>query len=40
MAQGFLLYLIGTTLDYNTSQTILVRWLHLLVDFQQTAQYN
>jgi hypothetical protein len=40
MAQGFLLYLIGTTLDYNTSQTIPVRWLHLLVDFQQTAQYN
>ena len=40
MAQGFVLYLIGSTLDYNTSQTIPVRWLHLLVDFQQTAQYN
>ena len=37
MAQAFLLYLIGTTLDCNTSQTVLVRWLHLLVDFQQTA---
>jgi hypothetical protein len=34
MARPFLLYLIGTTLDYNTSQTISMRWLHLLVDFQ------
>jgi hypothetical protein len=40
MARAFLLYLIGMTLDCNTSQTIPVRWLHLLVDFQQTAQYN
>jgi hypothetical protein len=40
MAKAFLLYLIGTTLDCNTSQTVPVRWLHLLVDFQQTAQYN
>uniref|UniRef100_A0A2N9IXH4 Aminotransferase-like plant mobile domain-containing protein n=1 Tax=Fagus sylvatica TaxID=28930 RepID=A0A2N9IXH4_FAGSY len=40
MARAFLLYLIGTTLDCNTSQTVLVRWLHLLVDFQQTVQYN
>jgi hypothetical protein len=40
MAWAFLLYLIGTTLDCNTSQTVLVRWLHLLVDFQQTVQYN
>jgi hypothetical protein len=34
MARPFLLYLIGTTLDCNTSQTISMRWLHLLVDFQ------
>jgi hypothetical protein len=40
MAWAFLLYLIGTTLNYNISQTIPVRWLHLLVNFQQTAQYN
>ena len=40
MVRAFLLYLIGTTLDFNTSQTIPVRWLHLLVDFQRTAQYN
>jgi hypothetical protein len=40
MARAFLLYLIGTTLDCNTSQTVPVRWLHLLVNFQQTAQYN
>ena len=34
MARAFLLYLIGTTLDCNTTQTVPVRWLHLLVDFQ------
>ena len=40
MARAFLLYLIGMTLDCNTSQTVPVRWLHLLVDFQQIDQYN
>uniref|UniRef100_A0A2N9F348 Aminotransferase-like plant mobile domain-containing protein n=1 Tax=Fagus sylvatica TaxID=28930 RepID=A0A2N9F348_FAGSY len=40
MVRAFLLYLIGTTLDCNTSQIVSVRWLHLLVDFQRTAQYN
>ncbi len=40
MAKAFLLYRIGTTLDCNTSQTVPVRWLHLLVDFQRTALYN
>ena len=37
---GLSLYLIGMTLDCNTSQTVSVRWLNLFVDFQQTAQYN
>ena len=40
MVKAFLLYLIGTTLDYNTSQTVPMRWLHLLVNFQRTALYN
>ena len=33
MARAFLLYLTSTTLDCNTSQTVPVRWLNLLVDF-------
>ena len=32
--------LIGITLDCNAYQTVPVRWLHLLVDFQRTAQYS
>jgi hypothetical protein len=40
MAKAFILYLISITLDCNTSQTVPVRWLHLLVNFQRTAQYN
>jgi hypothetical protein len=33
MARAFLLYLIGTILDCKTSQTVPVRWLHVLIDF-------
>ncbi len=40
MARAFLLYLIGTTLDCNTAQTVQVRRLHMLVNFRQTTQYN
>ncbi len=40
MAKAFILYLISITLDCNTSQTVPVRWLHLLVNFQRTAQYK
>ncbi len=40
MAKAFLMYLIGTTLDYKTSQTVPVKWLHVLVDFQRTTLYN